>query len=130
MHRYFASCKFTMMLLWKTYLVKNKKEEFKGITRVIKLHFDVVDPECLTVLRNTKSIILSSIQWFQRSGDYIMKYEVVGFHKCHKIKSKQLGFYFSFRHVFEDALNGTCLLLIFQGISFLQFFTIDHFESV
>lgn len=129
-HWYFASYNFTLMVLWSPYLVKNTEKEFKGVPQgVIKLHLDVLDPEWVTLLPNMDVIILSTGQWFLKSGVYIMKDEVVGCHHCQEIKAEQLGFYFAFRHAFQAALNGIRLMPGFRGIAFLQTFTVDHFEN-
>lgn len=129
-HWYFASYNFTLMVIWSPYLVKDTEAEFKGIPQgVIKLHLDVLDPEWVTLLPNMDAIILSTGQWFLKSGVYIMKDEVVGCHNCQEIKAEQLGFYFAFRHAIQAALNGIRLLPGFKGIAFLQTFTVDHFEN-
>lgn len=129
-HWYFASYNFTLMVVWSPYLVKNTEVEFKGIPQgVIKLHLDVLDPNWVTLLPNMDAIILSTGQWFLKSGIYIMKDEVVGCHNCQEIKAKQLGFYFAFKYGIQAALNGIRILPGFKGIAFLQTFTVDHFEN-
>ncbi|GLJ42434.1 hypothetical protein SUGI_0879240 [Cryptomeria japonica] len=129
-HWYFPSYNFTLMVLWSPYLVKVTKEEFKGVpSGVVKLHLDVLDPEWVTLLPNTDALVLSTGHWFLQSGVYIMKDEVVGCHNCQGVNATQLGFYFAFRHAIRAALEGINLLPGFQGIAFLQTFTVDHFEN-
>lgn len=129
-HWYFASYNFTLIVLWSPYLVKYTEAEFKGVPQgVTKVHLDVLDPEWVTSLPNLDAIILTTGQWYLKSGVYIMKDEVVGCHGCQENEAKQLGFYFAFRHAIQAALNGVRLLPGFKGIAFLQTFTVDHFEG-
>eukprot|EP01018_Ginkgo_biloba_P034683 Gb_25866 [translate_table: standard] len=129
-HWLFPSYNFTLMVLWSPYLVENTEGEFKGIPQgVTKLHLDVLGQDWVTLLPDMDVIILSTGQWFLKSGVYIMQDEVVGCHSCSGINAKQLGFYFAYRNAIKATLEGISLLPGFKGIAFLQTFTVDHFEN-